>query len=43
VRCVSWVAAGYEEFKSSLKQQRNCKHDDSQGTDLLSMGYESVS
>ena len=29
--------------KSSLKQQRNCKHDDSQGILSLSMGNEPVS
>ena len=41
--CVSWVVAGYEEFKSSLKQQRNCRHDYSQGILALSMGNEPVS
>ena len=40
---VSWVVTGYEEWKSSLKQQRNCKHDDSQGILSLSMGNEPVS
>jgi hypothetical protein len=29
--------------KSSLKQQRNCKHDDSQGILSLAMGNEPVS
>jgi hypothetical protein len=34
---------GTRSLKSSLKQQRNCKHDDSQGILALSMGNEPVS